>query len=278
LLNLAKSAWQSAVAAIANMPLLVLTTFVALVVETYICRTVASLAGAPYGQTMNVAPGTDPSIRAWVSFVHVLISLPWSVLSGFTVAPLAVSVHRMVLTGAANDRTVLAYGLRDLRFGGFVAIYYLTLWAFSLASATIELLKAPGFLYLILLPIEILILSFGLRFALLFPATAMDIDNSGHISFKSTKGHGIRILFLILFIFGMALLTGLPIGMLVLGAAKIASLLGLLSYEKVHGSISLIFACGLSIFVTACMAATGSHLLRAYASYALDSPTLPRSN
>ncbi len=99
------------------------------------------------------------------------------------------------------------------------------------------------------------------RFALVFPALALEIERPVRLSIKLTKHHTIKILLAVVLIFITALLPTLLIYM---PLRAIAQLFGSFEFHKIQPYLVQMGGAVMAIFVTVALAATGSYFLKSY--------------
>ena len=250
-------AWRSAYSAFRQMPLLCLTTLIALIVEILVRRAVAEYAGAPYGHAFSRSAGPAQS---HVDLIHAVIGIPYGVLWAFTIAPLAVSTHRMVSLGELSDRTVLAFGRRDIRLALSVTAMYFIMSLIEIADSLIDS-KAHPAIFLAFFLSQIVVCFILTRFALVFPALALEIERPVRLSIKSTKRHAIKILLAVVLIFITALL---PTLLIIMPLRAIAQIFGSFEFHKIQPYLVQMGGAVMAIFVTVALAATGSYFLKSY--------------
>jgi hypothetical protein len=259
-----KFAWRAVFAALQRTPVLFVTTFLALLLEYWIWQEFGSLVGAPYEHAAwRTADSHAAIMHDPYELTHALLNLPRFILQAFTIAPLAVSTHRLALVGEWRDKALFVYSRRDLRFGAWVALSFAMSSILSIISA---ILGNGGWSLLLFFVLYISITIISLRFALIFPSMAIDLHRPLRLSFTATKGHTIRILVSIITIFVLSAL--LPTAVLWLPLRLIARAVAhfdLLALQTAYKCVSyvVINAC-VTVFVAG-MAATGSYYLTIYA-------------
>jgi hypothetical protein len=226
-------------------------------VEILARRAVAEHAGAPYGHPFF--RGAVPA-QSHVDLIHAVIGIPYGVAWAFTIAPLAVSTHRMVSLGELNDRTILAFGRRDLRLALSVTAMYFIMSLLEIADSLIDS-KARPVLFTAFFLSNIAVCFILARFALVFPALALEIERPVRFSTKSTKHHTIKILLAIILIFLSAFLPTLLVYM---PLRAIAQLFGSLEFHIIQPYLVQMGGAVMAIFVTVALAATGSYFLKSY--------------
>ncbi len=257
LIKLLMLAWRSAYSALRRMPLLCLTTLIALVVESLVRRAVAEYAGTPYG---HASSRSADLAQSHVDFIHAVIGIPYGVAWAFTIAPLAVSTHRMVSLGELSDRTVLAFGRRDIHLTLSVTALYFIISLFETVDSVIDS-KAHPALFLGFFLSEIVVCIILTRLALVFPALALEIEHPARLSITSTKRHTIKILTAIVLV---SMTAFLPTLLIYMPLRAIAQLFGSHGFHEIQPYLVQVVGALMAVFVTLALAATGSHFLKAY--------------
>ncbi len=182
-------AWRSAGSALVRMPLAFLLTVAALVAKNAVLRAV--------GNGVAVQAGGDViqlTTRA------VLAALLATVLQALLLAPLAIAVHRFVLLGERTQLLPLVPLGRVLRFAG---------WLVAIGAAV----TLPGLFKLSPQPwaklafsvLQIAAVVMATRFALVFPAVAVQPDGKpDQLGWRETKWQFWRI-FAVLFLIGLSI-------------------------------------------------------------------------